>query len=154
MSTEFLASLAAGVLALFVAALLTRRVMSQDDGNETMVGIAVAIQEGSMAFLKREYTYLAVFVFIVTIVVGALVGPKTAISYVLGAVISGATGYLGMIVATRANVRTAAAAIKGLNPALQVAFSSGAVMGLSVVVLLIINPSIPLAKLIKAISRN
>ncbi len=133
MSTEFLASLAAGVLALFVAALLTRRVMSQDDGNETMVGIAVAIQEGSMAFLKREYTYLAVFVFIVTIVVGALVGPKTAISYVLGAVISGATGYLGMIVATRANVRTAAAAIKGLNPALQVAFSSGAVMGLSVV---------------------
>ena len=133
MSTEFLASLAAGVLALIVAAILTRRVMSQDEGNETMSGIAVAIQEGSMAFLKREYTYLAVFVFIVTIVVGVLVGPKTAISYVLGAVISGATGYLGMTVATRANVRTAAAAIKGLNPALQVAFSSGAVMGLSVV---------------------
>ena len=133
MSTEFLASLAAGVLALIVAAILTRRVMSQDEGNETMSGIAVAIQEGSMAFLKREYTYLAIFVVVVTIVVGALVGPKTAISYVLGAVISGATGYLGMTVATRANVRTAAAAIKGLNPALQVAFSSGAVMGLSVV---------------------
>jgi len=133
MSTEFLASLAAGVLALLVAAFLTRRVMGQDEGNETMAGIARAIQQGSMAFLKREYTYLAIFVIVVTIVVGALVGPKTAISYVLGAVISGATGYLGMTVATRANVRTAAAAIKGLNPALQVAFSSGAVMGLSVV---------------------
>jgi len=133
MSTEFLASLAAGVLALLVAAFLTKRVMGQDEGNETMAGIAKAIQQGSMAFLKREYTYLAIFVVVVTIVVGALVGPKTAISYVLGAVISGATGYLGMTVATRANVRTAAAAIKGLNPALQVAFSSGAVMGLSVV---------------------
>ncbi len=133
MSTELLASLAAGVLALLVGAFLTRRVMSQDEGNETMAGIAKAIQEGSMAFLKREYTYLAIFVAVVTVVVGALVGPKTAISYVLGAVISGATGYLGMTVATRANVRTAAAAIKGLNPALQVAFSSGAVMGLSVV---------------------
>ena len=133
MSTELLASLAAGVLALLVGAFLTRRVMNQDEGNETMAGIAKAIQEGSMAFLKREYTYLAIFVAVVTVVVGALVGPKTAISYVLGAVISGATGYLGMTVATRANVRTAAAAIKGLNPALQVAFSSGAVMGLSVV---------------------
>ena len=133
MSTEFLASLAAGVLALLVAAFLTKRVMGQDEGNETMAGIAKAIQQGSMAFLKREYTYLAIFVVVVTIDVGALVGPKTAISYVLGAVISGATGYLGMTVATRANVRTAAAAIKGLNPALQVAFSSGAVMGLSVV---------------------
>ena len=133
MSTEFLASLAAGVLALLVAAFLTKRVMGQDEGNETMAGIAKAIQQGSMAFLKREYTYLAIFVVVVTIVVGALVGPKTAISYVLGAVFSGATGYLGMPVATRANVRTAAAAIKGLNPALQVAFSSGAVMGLSVV---------------------
>tara|TARA_B100001123_G_scaffold182473_1_gene208862 strand:+ start:3531 stop:5558 length:2028 start_codon:yes stop_codon:yes gene_type:complete len=133
MSTELLASLAAGVLALLVGTFLTRRVMNQDEGNETMAGIAKAIQEGSMAFLKREYTYLAIFVAVVTVVVGALVGPKTAISYVLGAVISGATGYLGMTVATRANVRTAAAAIKGLNPALQVAFSSGAVMGLSVV---------------------
>ena len=127
------ASLSAGVLALIFSGILTYRVMQVDQGNETMRRIAVAIQEGSMAFLRREYTYLAVFVVVVAIVVAVLVEPRTALAYILGALVSAATGALGMVVATRANVRTAAAAIVGLNPALRVAFSSGAVMGMSVV---------------------
>tara|TARA_B110000116_G_scaffold234002_1_gene218250 strand:+ start:1212 stop:3239 length:2028 start_codon:yes stop_codon:yes gene_type:complete len=133
MSISIAAPIFAALLSLMFAGMLTFRVLKQDQGNQTMINIAVAIQEGSMAFLKREYTYLAGFVGIVTIIVALLVEPKTAVAYVLGALVSAGTGYLGMMVATRANVRTAAAAQKGLNPALQVAFSSGAVMGLAVV---------------------
>ena len=127
------ASLGAGLLALIFAGILIYRVMQVDQGNETMRRIAVAIQQGAMAFLRREYTYLAAFVIIVAIIVALLVEPRTAVAYVLGAVVSGATGVLGMLVATQANVRTAAAAVHGLNPALRVAFSSGTVMGMSVV---------------------
>ena len=133
MSISIAAPIFAALLSLIFAGMLTVRVLKQDQGNQTMINIAVAIQEGSMAFLKREYTYLAGFVIIVTIIVAVLVETQTAVAYVLGALVSAGTGYLGMMVATRANVRTAAAAQKGLNPALQVAFSSGAVMGLSVV---------------------
>ncbi len=127
------ASLGAGVLALIFAGILIIRVMRVDQGNETMQRIAVAIQQGAMAFLRREYTYLAAFVIVVAIIVALLVEPRTAVAYILGALVSAATGLLGMLVATRANVRTAAAAMHGLNPALRVAFSSGAVMGMSVV---------------------
>ena len=127
------ASLGAGIVALLFAAVLTFRLMKEDQGTDVMRRIAKAIQEGAMAFLRREYTYLAVFVIVVTIVVAVLVEPRTAVAYVMGALISAATGFLGMVVATRANVRTAAAAMRGLNPALRVAFSSGAVMGMSVV---------------------
>ena len=133
MDVAVAASLGAGLLALIFAAILIYRVMQVDQGNETMRRIAVAIQQGAMAFLRREYTYLAAFVIVVAIIVALLVEPRTAVAYVLGAVVSGATGVLGMLVATQANVRTAAAAVQGLNPALRVAFSSGAVMGMSVV---------------------
>ena len=133
MNVAVAASLGAGVLALIFAAILIYRVMQVDQGNETMRRIAVAIQQGAMAFLRREYTYLAAFVVVVAIIVALLVEPRTAVAYVLGAIVSAATGALGMLVATRANVRTAAAAVQGLNPALRVAFSSGAVMGMSVV---------------------
>ena len=127
------ASLGTGIVALLFAAVLTFRLMKEDQGTDVMRRIAKAIQEGAMAFLRREYTYLAVFVIVVTIIVAVLVEPRTAVAYVMGALISAATGFLGMVVATRANVRTAAAAMRGLNPALRVAFSSGAVMGMSVV---------------------
>ena len=127
------ASLAAGIIALLFAAVLIFRLMKEDQGTDAMRSIAKAIQEGAMAFLRREYMYLAAFVIVVTIIVAVLVEPRTAVAYVMGALISAATGFLGMTVATRANVRTAAAAMRGLNPALRVAFSSGAVMGMSVV---------------------
>jgi K(+)-stimulated pyrophosphate-energized sodium pump len=133
MPTTIAAPIGAGILSLLVAALLVFQVMKADEGTETMKNIGKAIREGSMAFLRREYTYLAVFVVAVAVVLGVLIDPQTAGAYVIGALISAFTGFLGMMVATRANTRTAAAAARGLNPALRIAFASGAVMGLSVV---------------------
>ena len=131
----------AGALAILFALGLVFQVMKADQGTSAMQEIAKAIQEGSQAFLKREYSFLAIFVIIVTVVLVVVIDWRTATAYVVGAVVSGATGYLGMIVATRANVRTTAAAARGLNPALRVAFSSGAVMGLMVVGLGLIGVS-------------
>lgn len=135
------ASISAGVFALLSAMVLASRVMKADQGNDTMRQIGHAIQEGAMAFLGREYRTLAIFVLIVTIVLGVFIDylqferavPETAISYIVGALCSAGTGFIGMNVAIRANVRTAAAAMQGLNAGLRVAFSSGAVMGLCVV---------------------
>ncbi len=146
---SLLIALAGGVVALVFAIVTARQVISQDEGDDTMKGIAKSIQEGAAAFLRREYTFLAFFVVIVAVIlavfvdydaldkfgepVGKLTGaPRLAISYVVGAIASATTGYVGMYVAVRANVRTAAQARTGLNPALRVAFSSGAVMGITV----------------------
>ncbi len=142
-------SLSAAVLALLFAALIARQVLSEDPGDETMQRIGVAIQEGARAFLQREYTFLAAFVVVVVIALAVFVDfdvldrfgddrgeltdlPRTAISYLIGAIASASAGYIGMYVAVRANVRTAAKARQGLNPALRVAFSSGTVMGVTV----------------------
>ncbi|WP_322795381.1 sodium-translocating pyrophosphatase [Tepidiforma sp.] len=142
-------ALGAGVIALLFAAITARRVLAEDEGTETMRTIARAIQEGAAAFLRREYTFLAAFVVIVAIALAVFVDydvldrfgpqhgeltdlPRTAAAYVLGAISSALTGYVGMYIAVRANVRTAAKARQGLNPALRVAFSSGAVMGIAV----------------------
>jgi K(+)-stimulated pyrophosphate-energized sodium pump len=142
-------ALAAGVVALGFAVVLTRQVLAQDQGDETMQAIAAAIQEGAAAFLKREYTFLAAFVAVVAVILVAFVDydildrfgpqggqltdfPRTGIAYIIGALASGTAGYVGMYVAVRANVRTAAKAREGLNPALRVAFSSGGVMGITV----------------------
>ena len=134
--------LAAGVIALVFAAVMAWRVIGADQGNARMTEIGDAIRAGASAFLRREYLSLLPFVIVVAIVLGALdytvfrhnLGvPATAISYIVGAVCSGLAGFIGMNVAVRANVRTAAAAMRGLNPALRVAFSSGTVMGVTVV---------------------
>ncbi len=109
------------------------RVLRMDTGNDKMRSIAAAIQEGAAAFLNREYSFLAVFVVIVAAVIALFLNWQTAISFVLGAVASGAAGYLGMFTAVRANVRTAAAASKSLNDGLRVAFASGSIMGMAVV---------------------
>ncbi len=132
-------AIVAGGVALAFAVYLTTRVLAHDEGNERMREIGRAVQEGASAFLRREYTVLAGFVllvFIILLVLGLTRDeqqPETAIAYVVGAVSSGLTGIIGMWIAVRANMRTAAAAIRGLNPALRVAFSSGGVMGISVV---------------------
>ena len=139
---EIALSAGAGVLALLFAVGLVFRVVKADQGNSAMQEIAKAIQEGSQAFLRREYSFLAIFVVIVTLVLIFVIDWRTAVAYVVGAIVSASTGYLGMAVATRANVRTAAAAMVGLNPALRVAFSSGAVMGLMVVGLGLIGVSV------------
>jgi K(+)-stimulated pyrophosphate-energized sodium pump len=110
-----------------------RRVLAEDQGNQTMREIASAIQIGAAAFLRREYTYLAGFVVVVALVIGAFLNWQTAVAFIVGAAISASCGYLGMYVAVRANVRTAAASVRSLNDGLRVAFSSGSVMGMAVV---------------------
>ncbi len=132
---------ALGAAALLFAALLTLRVLKEDEGNSAMKDIGLAIKEGALAFLRREYLVLLPFVVVVAVALWALIDwwtndslvPKTAISYLAGTLCSATAGFIGMNVAIRANVRTAAAAMRGLNPALRVAFNSGAVMGISVV---------------------
>ncbi|KAB3535729.1 sodium-translocating pyrophosphatase [Alkaliphilus pronyensis] len=125
---------AVGVIALIFAYILTNKINSVDSGNERMKEIASYIQEGSMAFLTREYKTLAIFVVVLTIVLAIGINPLTALCFVVGALFSGLAGYFGMRVATKANVRTANAAKEGgMNKALSVAFSGGAVMGMSVV---------------------
>ena len=135
------ATAAAAVVALLFAAILARRVLDHDEGNSRMRGIGTAIKEGAVAFLRREYLILVPFVLIMAVVLWLLIDwytgddwvPRTAIAYLAGTICSGAAGVIGMNIAIRANVRTAAAAMRGLNPALRVAFSSGAVMGMTVV---------------------
>jgi len=153
--TELYIAIGAGVLALLVAAFLFRLVTNQPSGGHAVQEIGALIQEGAMAFLRREYTILAGFVVIIFIVLAVLIdfnvtgnstienlisdgnlsvtGPWTAIAYLAGAIGSALAGYIGMNIAVRGNTRTATAAESGLNPALRVAFNSGAVMGLTVV---------------------
>ena len=135
-------ALVAGGLALAFAAATAARVLSADKGTAQVQAIGNAIQEGANTFLRREYMTLLPFALVVTVALAILdytlfthnLGvPATAISYVAGTICSGLAGIVGMNVAVRANVRTAAAAQRGLNPALRVAFSSGTVMGVTVV---------------------
>ena len=140
-SIPILVAIIAGVVALVFAALMAMKVVKADEGNDTMKEIADAIKVGSSAFLRREYTALIPFVVVVAVILGVLIDwltmgsviPKTAISYLVGTICSAVAGFVGMNVAVRANVRTAAAAMTGLNPALRIAFSSGSVMGITVV---------------------
>lgn len=126
-------SLLCALLALIYALHLAKSVLAQPCGNSKMQEIAAAIQEGSNAFLIREYTWLSVFVGVMTVILGIALNIYTAICFVLGALVSGGTGYLGMAIAVRGNVRTTAAAVVGLDPALRVAFNTGSVMGMMVV---------------------
>ena len=153
--TELFVSIGAGVFALVVAAVLFRMVTNRASGGAAVQEIGNLIQEGAMAFLRREYTILAGFVVLIFIVLTVFIdfnvtnnstiddlvsggnlsatGPWTALAYLAGAVGSALAGYIGMNIAVRGNTRTATAAETGLNPALRVAFNSGAVMGLTVV---------------------
>ena len=125
--------LISGICALIFVAFLAKRVMKQSPGSEKMRDISDAIHEGSMAFMKREYSAILVFAIIMAAVLATFIGTSTAIAYVAGAICSSAAGFIGMNIATKANVRTAEAAKKSVNSALRVAFSGGGVMGLSVV---------------------
>ena len=122
-----------GLLALIFAGFMAVKVNKADAGTDKMKEIANDIHEGAMAFLNREYRSLTVFVVFVFIVLAILIGINTAISFLVGALCSVTAGYIGMQVATKANVRTANAAKTSQNEALGIAFSGGAVMGMSVV---------------------
>jgi len=123
-----------GIAALLFAAALSRKVSNQDAGTDRMKEIAAFIHEGAQAFLMAEYKILVVFVAVLFVGVGLGISWVTAVAFLVGALFSTIAGYCGMNVATRANVRTAAAAKdSGMNKALSIAFSGGAVMGMCVV---------------------
>ena len=135
--------LAAGVIAIIYGYLLIRFVLRQSPGNDRMQQIAAAIQEGAMAFLRRQYTTVGIVAVVLAIIITVAppLGWESGLGFLIGATLSGAAGFIGMIVSVRANVRTAEAARGGLAPALSLAFKGGAVTGLLVVGLGIIAVS-------------
>ncbi|MHB8488354.1 MAG: sodium-translocating pyrophosphatase [Candidatus Dormibacteria bacterium] len=124
---------AAGLLALLYAVYLIFWVLRQPEGNERMKEIAKAIQEGAQAYLNRQYTIIAGIGAVIFLFLTFTLGWKTGVLFLIGAVLSGAAGYVGMNISVRSNLRTAEAARGGLNPALQLAFKGGAVTGFFVV---------------------
>ena len=136
------------IIGIIFAAFLSYKIIKQDEGNKDVQFIGNAIKEGAMAFISKEYRVLSVVVLLVAITIGLLLDfdildtqtsasssslPSIAISYVIGAIGSAIAGFVGMSIAVRANYRTTVQAMKGLNPALRIAFNSGAVMGIAVV---------------------
>ncbi|MDY0236610.1 MAG: sodium-translocating pyrophosphatase [Gudongella sp.] len=134
MSFALIAAPLVGVVALLFAFYKASTINKVSPGNDRMVEISTYIQEGAMAFLTRQYRALSVFIVALFIVLGVLIGWTTAITFLFGALFSIMAGFFGMRVATKANVRTANAAMEsGMTKALNVAFSGGSVMGMSVV---------------------
>jgi K(+)-stimulated pyrophosphate-energized sodium pump len=121
------------ILSLCYAGYNTFRVLSHDNGTDKMREIAHAIQDGSMAYMHRQFKTVAIFAVIIAVLMAYLLDWHVALAFVVGSVFSGLAGYIGMNVSVRANVRTAAAAKKGLSEALDVAFRGGSVTGLAVV---------------------
>jgi len=132
MSTQLLFVLACAVVALVYGIWASRSVLSASAGSERMQAIAAAIQEGASAYLNRQYRTIALVGVVIFIIISVVLSIEVGIGFLIGAVLSGATGYIGMNVSVRANVRTAEAARTGLAEGLAIAFRAGAVTGMLV----------------------
>jgi K(+)-stimulated pyrophosphate-energized sodium pump len=121
-----------GVLAVLYGILTSRQVLRMSAGNQRMIEVSAAIQEGAGAYLRRQYTTIAIVGVVVAVIIGIFLKPLSAIAFLIGAVLSGSAGFIGMNISVRANVRTAEAARNSLQSGLTTAFRAGAVTGLLV----------------------
>ncbi|KAA0597194.1 K(+)-stimulated pyrophosphate-energized sodium pump [Azospirillum lipoferum] len=133
MALAFIVIIAAGLLALAYGFRTGKEVMAASPGSDRMQAIAAAVQEGARAYLNRQYTTIAIAGVVLLVILWVTLGFPVALGFLIGAVLSGSAGYVGMNVSVRANVRTAEAATRGLAPALDIAFKSGAITGMLVV---------------------
>ena len=125
--------LVCGIVAVVYGGLMTRWVLRQKPGSERMQEVGRAIQEGAQAFLNRQYKAIGLVGLVILVILMFALGLRTALGFLIGALLSSAAGYIGMYVSVRANMRTAEAAREGLAPALKVAFRGGSITGLLVV---------------------